>query len=327
MYPRSLGWRTGEVREYVERLQAAPWPTAKQLGLMAAVAHRIDPGVALDRALDAEDPALRVCALEAAGRLGMRDLQPRLRAAFESEDATCRFWAAWSAVRLGDRAGISVLGGFAGKGGSLAKPACDLALRVLDPDHAIRAHARLMSMTGDKRLGVLATGIIGDPSLVGWLLDAMESPSLARLAGAAFCLMTGRDLRRDDLDSERPATALAPKVLQTDPSDNDGKVGQESRDQSVDSLADDEDEEFAWPDTTRLRRWWDEHRHDFVPGRRYLAGLPIRSSELTTVLRTGNQQQRASAALELALLYPEAPLQDVTAPAHRQITESDHLSE
>jgi hypothetical protein len=36
-------------------------------------------------------------------------------------------------------------------------------------------------------------------------------------------------------------------------------------------------------------------------------------------MRTGNQQQRAAAALELALLKPGAPLLDVTAPTHRQL--------
>jgi hypothetical protein len=43
---------------------------------------------------------------------------------------------------------------------------------------------------------------------------------------------------------------------------------------------------------------------------------------MAQVLRTGSQQQRAAAALELALLHPGAPLLDVTAPAHRQIRTS-----
>ena len=93
---------------------------------------------------------------------------------------------------------------------------------------------------------------------------------------------------------------------------------QANADQTDDSLAAEADDDVAWPDTTRLRAWWDEHRHAFVPGIRYLAGIPIRPPELADVLRTGNQQQRAAAALELALLHPDAPLLDVTAPAHRQ---------
>jgi hypothetical protein len=41
------------------------------------------------------------------------------------------------------------------------------------------------------------------------------------------------------------------------------------------------------------------------------------------VLRTGNQRQRAAAALELALLHPEAPMLDVTLAAHRQMRPSN----
>ena len=172
----ALTWlEYGDVRAYIEGLFAAPSPTLMQLGLVAAVAHRIDPGVALDRALDAETPALRASALEAVGRLALGDRRPRLHAALGDQDATCRFWAAWSAVRLGDRAGIPVLGRFAAECGAFARPACDIALRALDVDQAVRAHTRLLSITGNERLGVLAAGIIGDPALASWLLDAMES--------------------------------------------------------------------------------------------------------------------------------------------------------
>jgi hypothetical protein len=45
-------------------------------------------------------------------------------------------------------------------------------------------------------------------------------------------------------------------------------------------------------------------------------------AEMTHVVRVGNQPQRAAAALELALVHPDAALLDVTAPAHRQIGSS-----
>jgi uncharacterized protein (TIGR02270 family) len=272
----------------------------------------------LERALDSEDPRLRGSALEAVGRFGAADLEPRLRAALDDEDATCRFWGAWSAVRFGDEAGIPVLGRFAADGGALAKPACDIALRALAPDRAVRAHARLVSMASNKRLGVLAAGIIGDPTLADWLLNEMESPSLARPAGAALCLMTGRDLRRDDLDADRPADAEVAEVIPATASESDRAERQAAPELETYALADEIDDDLAWPDTRRFREWWDQNRRAFVHGVRYLAGVPIRPAELTNVLRTGNQQQRAAAALELAMLNPSAPLLDVTAPAQRQ---------
>jgi len=315
----ALAWlQYEEVVAWVKHLLASEAPAAVRLGLVAAVAHRVDPGASLDRALDAEDPQVRGSALEAVGRLGARVLAPRLRATLEDGDITCRFWGAWSAVRFGDRAGIPVLGRFAAESGALAKPACDMALRALDPDRAVRAHARLASINSDKRLAVLAAGIIGDPALAGWLLAEMESPALARRAGAAFSLMTGRDLRRDDLDADRLPDAPEPDVVPSDTPDSDGAAAQPASYRDDDCLADESDDDLAWPDMVKLPRWWDNNRHAFAPGTRYLSGLPIGQAEMVYVLRTGNQQQRAAAALELALLNPDAPLLDVTAPAHRQ---------
>ena len=178
-----------------------------------------------------------------------------------------------------------------------------------------------MPLERNKRIGILAAGIIGDPRLASWLLDAMESAPLARPAGAAFCLMTGCDLRRDDLDAERPP---APAALEDPaPSASESDAADQQARPPIVSLVDEADDDLAWPDTVRLREWWNEKRHVFVTGIRYLAATPIRRSELSTVLRTGNQRQRAAAAMELALLNPGAPMVDVTAPAHRQTGASD----
>jgi uncharacterized protein (TIGR02270 family) len=306
----ALTWlEYSEVRRHIERLLAASDPALLRLGLVAAVAHRVDPGKALDRALEADDVALRATALEAVGRLAIKNLRPRLHAALGDEDAICRFRAAWSGVRLGDRGGIPVLGRFAADNGAFATPACDMALRALDTDQAIHAQHRLLSITGNKRLAIRAAGIIGDPALANLLLETMESPTLARCAGAAFCLMAGCDLRRDDLDTERPPGVAAPDAVPESVSDTN-------------AAEDEPDDDLAWPDLAAVRKWWDGHGPAFTPGIRYVAGLPIRPSEMSQVLLTGNQQQRAAAALELALLHPDAPLLDVTAPAHRQIGRS-----
>jgi uncharacterized protein (TIGR02270 family) len=252
--------------------------------------------------------------------LALRGHLPRLHDALQEQDPSSRFWAAWSAVRLGDHGGIRVLGRFTAEGGMFARRACDIALRALDTDQAIRAQQRLLSVPSNERLCVVAAGIIGEATQAAWLLDAMESCSLARQAGAAFCLVTGRDLRRDDLDAERPPIVRA---SQQSPADLARAAKEKSSEAQDDSLAYETDDDLAWPDTARVARWWDQNRHKFVPGTRYLAGEEIRPGALRRVVRTGNQQQRAAAALELALLYPDVPLLDVTAPAHRQNTGVD----
>jgi uncharacterized protein (TIGR02270 family) len=312
-----------DVKVYLEWLLGSRFPFAVRLGIAAAVAHRVAPRAALERGLDAEDPQLRGSALEAVGRLGATALRPRLVAALEDEDATCRFWAAWSTVRFGDETGIPVLGSFAAAGGAFTRQACDIVLRALEPDRAVKAHARLLSTTGNERLGLLSAGIIGDPTLADWVLNEMESPSLARPAGAAFCLMMGCDLRRDDLDAALPASK-APETGAEDAAEIE--AGPVSFGQNADSCSAEADEDLAWPDTIRLRKWWEGNRHAFVPGTRYLAGMPIRQATLANVLRAGNQQQRAAASLELALLNPDVVMLDVTAPAHQQIGTLTHSS-
>ena len=307
----------GEVRVHLERLLATTSPALLHLGLVTAVAHRVDPGRALGKAVAADAPALRASALEAVGRLAVKDLRPKLHAALGDEDDMCRFWAAWSALRLGDRDAIPVLGRFAADRGAFTRPACEMALRALDPDQGVHAQQRLQSIAGNERLAMVAAGIIGDPTLATWLLDSMELPLLARRAGAAFCLMTGCDLRRNDLDGDRPAGA-ADAAAEPVADGEETKV-QSPPDADMAAFEDEADDELAWPDTTRLRIWWEDRRQALVPGIRYIAGLPIRPTEMAQVLRTGNQRQRAAAALELALLHPDTPLVDVTAPTHRQI--------
>jgi len=308
------------VRPHIRSLLQGSSSQLQRLGLLAVVAHRIDPGDALCDALDAEAPAVRAGALEAVGRLALRGHLPRLHDALQEQDPSSRFSAAWSAVRLGDYAGIRVLGRFTVEGGMYARRACDIALRALDTDQAIRAHHRLVSVAGNERLCVVAAGIIGEGTQATWLLNAMESLPLARQAGAAFSLVTGCDFRRDDLDAERPPIVRAPEQS---PVDLARAAKEQSSEAQDDSLAYETDDDLAWPDTARVAKWWDQNRHKFVPGTRYLAGEEIRPGALRHVVRTGNQQQRAAAALELALLYPDVPLLDVTAPAHRQNTGVD----
>lgn len=316
----ALAWLDySEVRKDVERLLASTSSSLLHLGLLTAVAHRVDPGRALARALAANDLALRASALQAIGRLAVKDLRPKLHDALRDQDGTCRFWAAWSAVRLGDRDGIPVLGRFVADRGGFATLACEMALRALDAGRAIHAQQRLQSIEGNERLALAAAGIIGDPTLASWLLDAMESPLLARRAAAAFCRMAGCDLRRDDLDANGPLNGSASDTGPNAAPKRDGPVAPLTPSAISDGLQDEADDELPWPHTSRLRKWWEGHRQAFVPGIRYVAGLPIRPTEMTRVLRTGNQQQRAAAALELALLHPDAPMLDVTAPAHRQV--------
>lgn len=80
----------------------------------------------------------------------------------------------------------------------------------------------------------------------------------------------------------------------------------------------DPDEDLAWPDPELVGRWWNEHSAGFTPWTRYLCGKPVGAAHCQEVLRTGHQRQRIAAALELALMRPNAALFPTSAPAFRQ---------
>ena len=115
-------------------------------------------------------------------------------------------------------------------------------------------------------------------------------------------MITGVDLAYQDLEGEWPEGFHAGPT--ENPEDED--------------VAMDADEDLPWPNPQLVGRWWDENGPRFAAGERNLCGQPIAEANCREVLRSGYQRQRIGAALELALLRPDAPLFEWRAPAFRQ---------
>ena len=167
------------------------------------------------------------------------------------------------------------------------------------------SHAWLRDLSqkeGLARLAVQGTGVVGDPVSVPWLIQVMEVPELARVAGESFSMITGVDLAYDDLEGEWPEGFEAGPT--EEPEDEDVKM--------------DADEDLLWPVPELIAKWWNKKKGEFRIGTRYLVGKPISEEHLMQVLRTGYQRQRVAAALELAMLQPGQPLFEVRAPGFRQ---------
>ena len=182
--------------------------------------------------------------------------------------------------------------------------AIGLAPRVLAPDAAGDWLKTLSDDPGQLRALITAVGVYGDPHYVPWLIRQMGTPPVARVAGEAFSMITGVDLAYQDLEGEWPEGFHAGPT--ENPEDED--------------VAMDPDEDLAWPDPALVTRWWSENSPQFAPGTRHLCGRPISAAQCQEVLRTGYQRQRIAAALELALMRPDAPLFEWRAPAFRQKT-------
>lgn len=155
----------------------------------------------------------------------------------------------------------------------------------------------------------MAAGAGGDPAEIPQLLAAMAKPELARVAGEAFCMITGADLAMQDLTAEKPEGFDAGPT--DDPEDENVEL--------------DADEDLPWPSAELVGNWWRQNRARFAAGKRYLAGRLVTKESLRTVLAEGKQRQRLAAAELLMLLPPKhpplQPLFECRAPGRRQKVE------
>jgi uncharacterized protein (TIGR02270 family) len=284
-----------KVAEWIEVLLKAGSPEYRALGIAVSAMHRADAGATLATALRDASPQVRARALRAVGETGRVDLLDLAGHRLDDADPSCKFWAAWTLVRLGRRDALRRLATFADHRSPFSGRALQLVLRAMDVASGRRLVRGFAASASGMRAAVSGAGFLGDPASITWLIAKMESPKLAKLAGEAFTMITGVDLAEADLDQDAPQEAPAA----TDPLEK--------------ALELDEDSSLSFPSAQRVAGWWAQNRDAFTDGVRYLGGLPISGDSATEVLMTGKQRLRSAAALELALLDPTKGLFDVRA--------------
>jgi uncharacterized protein (TIGR02270 family) len=285
----ALGWLDySTISEKLGKLMDAAAPLHRALGIAAYAIHRQDPGAALTSAIRDSDPILRARALRAAGEIKRDDLRENIRMQLQDDDEGCRFWAAWAITLLGGSEGLPFLMEFVEDNAVFRDRALQLALRTMGLSESRQWLNSLIEKPELARLTVTGTGIIGDPASIPWLIETMNSPITARLAGEAFSMITGVDLAYHDLNQDPPETA---------DDENDGVL--------------DHDSELSWPCSSLISEWWRKNQSRFSFGVRYLAGQPINLKSAKDVLVNGKQRQRTAAALELALRVQSEPLFEV----------------
>lgn len=300
----ALGWVERDRLAGIGRaLLESTSPFRRRLGVAACRLHRVDPGPALLAALKDESPIVRAEAIRTAGELGRHQLVSTI-AAVNDDDPDCAFWAAWSAVLLGDRErALQTLTKIAfGVDSAYRMRAFRLSLQAMSP---AAAHTALQRLHGDPeqlRWLIQGSGVNGDPTYVPWLIKQMTNEKTARIAGEAFSLVTGTDLALLDLERKPPET------IEAGPNDNPD-------DENVEM---DPDESLPWPDPNRIYPWWEQNGARFQPGVRYFMGAQVSREHCIGVLKDGYQRQRMLAAHYLCLLQPGTPLFNTSAPAWRQ---------
>lgn len=299
----AFGWiEFNHISGPMQRLLSADLAFLRYLGLGAHAIHRRDPGVVLVQLMESPDPLVRGRALKAAGELGRVDLVPAVRAHLQDQEEKCRFYAAWSAMLLGDSAGMTHLEKLAVEPGTCSQRACDLVMRKTQPFNAMPWLTQLAQQPELLRSAMQGYGALGDPAALPMLLEMMEAPETARPAGEAFSMITGVDIAYEDLEGE------APEGFEAGPTENP-----EDEDVALDP-----DEDLPWPDLELIERWWGDHRKQFQAGKRYLCGKLVSPEQCGYVLKHSYQRQRAAAALELVLMKTGQPLFELRAPGFLQ---------
>jgi uncharacterized protein (TIGR02270 family) len=299
----ALAWADREVaRLIMGEASTSVEPLLRTIAISAVGAKRLDADPVLLPALVDPSPLVRARAYRTTGQLGRGDLMAQLRPGLTDSDPECRFWSAWAAARMGATEPHDTLADIAWNNLPRADRALDLLLRRLDVPQANAWLREFAKLPDRQRSLVRATGVIGDPLYLPWLIERMAEPATARLAGEAFSMITGLDLAYRDLDRRPPAD------FQSGPND----------DPADENVALDEDENLPWPDPERIGQWWSANRSRFDAGTPYFLGAPKATADWLEALSDAFQLQRHAAALELAIRQPDKAMFEVRARGRLQ---------
>jgi uncharacterized protein (TIGR02270 family) len=268
-------------------------PMATWIALDVCGTRRVDPKGHLKPLLSHRDPRVAARAMQLAGELGRVDLLTDLLRLMDTPDPDLRFWSAWAAALLGDRrAAPALLAGFITREtpASTARKVAELLPLVLDDRAARAAIARLMSDRATERWGIVATGALGAADTLDWLFHQMAEPVLSRIAGAAFCRITGARLSAESLElAEFPDDPEDP-VVEACP---------------LESFI---EAKLYWPDPDKLAHWLAPNRARFVAQTRYLLGVAAWTIQPPIEAIATYQLDQRAVALDLATRAPDAPL-------------------
>lgn len=318
----ALGWLDyAQVKSHIDLWLQSKNPVLQYIALAGLSVHRQDPKEHLTQFIQHDSFYIRARAYRLAGELKRQDLLRELYLGLQEQEQHCRFWAAWALALLGDRnQSLQTLSEFATLSTSVNENSFkyqQLALQILfSVQHqSLPLQKQLMEQFKHNKAllpaAVYALGITGNPRSVNGLIAMMAVPELAKLAGEAFCMITGADLDYDDLmlddedesDEEKQLLDIAEVNFDEDSDIDDSEEETESI-LTQENFADDYQnyiDDLLVPDTKLIKSWWQTQQQHLDNGQRYLAGLPVTIPNLQHIVKNGFQRQRQIAVLQLAL--------------------------
>ncbi|MGI6853621.1 HEAT repeat domain-containing protein [Mesorhizobium sp. 1B3] len=202
----ALAWHRAEtigplVREWIGAADAFK----RFLGVSACIEHGVDPKQLLVRLVRDPDARARAAGLRLAGKLNRTDVIEELAAALQDTDEKARFWAAWALTELGSGdLATPELRRVAAANGPEALTALRAAIKA-SPDKHVRAWmGGLLKTPETASIAVRGAGMLGDKTILQWLIHQMRNPVLAPAAGAAL-LELFPEARDADLFTTEPS--------------------------------------------------------------------------------------------------------------------------
>ncbi|MBA1141631.1 HEAT repeat domain-containing protein [Mesorhizobium neociceri] len=184
----ALAWHKAEtISPLVRRWISAQDAFLRYLAVATCREHGVDPKSLLTNLLRDPDGRVRANSLHLAGVLKRADLTHDVISALDSDDGRVRLWAAWALNELGrgDLARAELRKVAAANG-----PNALTALRALiqaGPQDDVRAFmGGLLKSPDTTSLAVRGAGMLGDRSILPWLVQQMRAPALAVAAGGAL---------------------------------------------------------------------------------------------------------------------------------------------
>lgn len=286
----AMAWLPPEItRIWIKRFLNGKDLNHKYLGVSVCSECRYDPGNVIVSILQREDciknMQLYARSIRLVGELARKDCIPYINTVTHSDIDSIRFWSNWSLVLLGQREKSVNLKSFVLRKNKYQDKAIQIAFRVLDIDIAREWISELSNDESMNRAAIKATGVLGDPHAINWLIQKMNNPLYAKLAAESFFLITGIDLVSSNLAI--PPPEKNPDILDEDLDDE--------------FIGLDEDENLPYPDIKKVASVWEKYGRQFIVGKRYFMGDVITLDILNDTLKHGTQRYRKAAALEKAL--------------------------
>jgi uncharacterized protein (TIGR02270 family) len=206
--------------ELSDALRRVPFDTAKpfildiahhqnpwvQVAVIRAVGHHFDeinPDWLMHH-LNSESDAVRIAVLRVIGDKGLTGHTAQVTEYLDHETASVRFQAAFSGNLLGIDEAYQAILPFCFSDNPYMRKALGLVHHLHDISAIKRAIPRVQESQVSVRIKAYNIAMAGLIEWIPVLLEWMQDPEYAPLAGEAFCFITGADLDADDLLQRNP---------------------------------------------------------------------------------------------------------------------------